>query len=466
MEQANPNPDSAPDPARDPINWEAFYRNYRKPGYVAGFEIVNKLGGGVFGMVFKARKESIGKDYAIKFLKVDDEVVRDAVVRELDSVRFFAQIDHPNLVSIEDKGEVDGIPFIVMSYAGQETLRTRLNHGGMSRDEALRVFVQAARGVEALHSHSLVHFDLKPANIFLKGDIARVGDYGLSKLVTESRNSLSFGRGTPYYMAPEMLQRRGDVRSDVYSLGIILYECLTGDVPFRGDSEWEVLRKHEHEAPVFPADMPAREKAVILRCLEKDADARYQSVGDLLRDLQAPVALGESLILPPLTRPASADRGGAAPVGGSTAPPPAPSPAEGTAGTPAGSPAGTPAGSPAGSPVLARVSADPEPRRASPLVQDPLRDPRHSPYGLPWQEPEGRRGVLGFVVHVVFKLFELVIVLVLLPVRLLSLFAGRGVLWLLAAPFRLLGFGARVAGYAVVGLVLLLALIGVLTLVA
>ncbi|MFY7950110.1 MAG: serine/threonine protein kinase, partial [Gemmatimonas sp.] len=211
------------------VDWEAFYRSYRKPGYLPGFEIVNKLGGGMFGLVFKARKESIGKDYAIKFLKVDDDTVRDAVMREIDNVSFFAQIDHPNLVSIEDKGTVDGIPYLVMSYAGEDTLQKRLASGGMTREQALDVFVQAARGVQALHDHSLVHFDLKPANIFLKGDVARVGDYGLSKLVTASRNSLSFGRGTPYYMAPEMLQRRGDARSDIYSLGILLYECLYGD---------------------------------------------------------------------------------------------------------------------------------------------------------------------------------------------------------------------------------------------
>ena len=102
-----------PGPAR--VDWESFYRSYRKPGYVPGFEIVNKLGGGMFGLVFKARKESIGKDYAIKFLKVDDDSVRDAVMREIDNVGFFAQIDHPNLVSIEDRGVVDGIPFLVPS---------------------------------------------------------------------------------------------------------------------------------------------------------------------------------------------------------------------------------------------------------------------------------------------------------------------------------------------------------------
>src|SRR5688572_25139744 len=117
------------------VDWESFYRSYRKPGYLPGFEIVNKLGGGMFGLVFKARKESIGKDYAIKFLKVDDDTVRDAVARELETVRFFAQIDHPNLVSIEDKGTIDGIPYLVMSYAGDDTLQKRLQHGAMTREE-------------------------------------------------------------------------------------------------------------------------------------------------------------------------------------------------------------------------------------------------------------------------------------------------------------------------------------------
>ena len=279
------------------VDWESFYRDYRKPGYLPGFEIVNKLGGGMFGLVFKARKESIGKDYAVKFLKVDEETVRDAVMREIDNVGYFAQIDHPNLVSIEDKGVVNGIPYLVMSYAGEETLQKRLTSKEMDREAALHIFVQAARGVQALHAHSLVHFDLKPANIFLKGDVARVGDYGLSKLVSASRNSLSFGRGTPYYMAPEMLQRRGDARSDVYSLGVILYESLYGDVPFRGDSEWEVLRKHERDEVVFPPGALPQDREVIERCLQKDPDARFQSAAELLRAMSAPVGLGESMMM-------------------------------------------------------------------------------------------------------------------------------------------------------------------------
>jgi serine/threonine protein kinase len=437
-------PNKLPDAESEPfgrIDWEAFYRDYRKPGYVSGFEIVNKLGGGMFGLVFKARKESIGKDYAIKFLKVDDESVRDAVARELDSVRYFAQLDHPNLVSIEDMGEVDGIPYLVMSYAGQETLRKRLEQGRMSRDEALRIFVQAARGVQALHERSLVHFDIKPANIFLKGDIARVGDFGLSKLVTESRNSLSFGRGTPYYMAPEMLQRRGDVRSDVYSLGVLMFECLCGDVPFKGDSEWEVLRKHEHEAPEYPEHVSNEDRRILGRCLQKDPNARYQSVADLLRDMQAPVALGESLLFANSHPATSGSHLSAQPLPPSIA---------------------FPAGAGA-----QRQDADAGLRR--PALGDSIgvdgRNPADSPYGLPWGEADGRGGILALFVRVFFRLLDVVVMALLLPVQVISAVAGRGAVWLLRLPFKVLGFAAQLVGYAVVAALVLLVLVVILAVV-
>ena len=117
-------------------------------------------------------------------------------------------------------------------------------------------------------------------------------------------------------MAPEMLQRRGDHRSDIYSLGVMLFECLTGDVPFRGDSEWEVLRKHETEPPAFPPHLGEVERRVLSRCLAKDPVDRYESAAELLHDLQAPAALGESMVLPrhrsapaPAARPEGAVRG-------------------------------------------------------------------------------------------------------------------------------------------------------------
>ncbi len=410
---------SEPAPATPPrVDWEAFYRSYRKPGYLPGFEIVNKLGGGMFGLVFKARKESIGKDYAVKFLKVDDDTVRDAVMREIDNVSFFAQIDHPNLVSIEDKGTVDGIPYLVMSHAGEDTLQKRMQSGQLSRDEALRIFVQAARGVQALHDHSLVHFDLKPANIFLKGDVARVGDYGLSKLVSASRNSLSFGRGTPYYMAPEMLQRRGDQKSDIYSLGVILYECLYGDVPFRGDSEWEVLKKHETAAPTFPPHAEAGDRAVILRCMQKRPEDRFTSVTELLHALQAPAALGESLLFS-TKRPAPVAR-----------------------------------------PAATAARAEPPPLGRSQATGQQAAD---GPPGMPWRENEPR-GALRVVVGGIFMLLEACIWLVLLPVRTISVFAGRGLMWALKLPFRILALVAQLMALLVAMAALLLVVVAVLNL--
>ena len=414
-------PDIDPDDSNPvQVDWEGFYRNYRKPGYLTGFEIVNKLGGGMFGLVFKARKESIGKDYAVKFLKVDDDNVRDAVMREIDNVSFFAQIDHPNLVSIEDKGTIDGIPYLVMSYAGDETLQKRLQQGDMTREDALHIFVQAARGVQALHNHSLVHFDLKPANIFLKGDVARVGDYGLSKLVSASRNSLSFGRGTPYYMAPEMLQRRGDARSDVYSLGILLYECLYGDVPFRGDSEWEVLRKHENAQPEFPAGARAGDREVILRCLKKDPDHRFQTAAELLRAMQAPVAVGESLLLP-----RGGERGPQGPPQTAAKAPPVPPP------------------------VLPPPLPPPLPPRGdrSPALDQTVAEPVT---GMPFQQDISANGAVAVLVRAIFVVIDAIVGLIIILIRGVSAFVGGGFMWVVHLPMRIFGMFARIIGVLVV----------------
>jgi hypothetical protein len=290
----------------------------------------------------------------------------------------------------------------------------------------MRIFVQAARGVQALHERSLVHFDIKPANIFLKGDIARVGDFGLSKLVTESRNSLSFGRGTPYYMAPEMLQRRGDSKSDVYSLGVVLYECLCGRVPFSGDSEWEVLQKHEKERPQFPDSIADADRRVVERCMQKDPAMRFASVADLLRELDAPVSLGESVLWPRAARPAPMADAEARPVLGATIAPPLHNPALGD-----------------------ELGAN-------------GRDPADSPYGMSWRGGDDARGVLAWFVRGFLSLSELITWLVLVPVKLLSGAAGRGALWVLKLPFRIIGFAAQLIGYLVVAALVLLVLVAIL----
>jgi serine/threonine-protein kinase len=290
------------------IDWEEFYASFRKPGFVAGYEIQNRLGGGAFGEVYKARKLSIGKPYAIKFLKLDDQTSREAIERELDQVRHFAQIDHPNLVTIEDMGVVLGVPYLIMGYAGEDTLARRIKREPLEPERALAYFVQCARGVLALHDRRLVHFDLKPSNVFLKGEVARVGDYGLAKLMTDGRSTLSFGRGTPHYMAPEMLRNRADHRADVYSLGVILYESIAGSLPFDADPAAGFIVREEDLPPSFPAHFPIGLRPAVERCLRLDPAQRFDDVNELLAALSQTGRQGDSIALPKELIEASAPR--------------------------------------------------------------------------------------------------------------------------------------------------------------
>lgn len=277
------------------MDWEAFYNRFREPNFVPGYEIQNRLGGGAFGEVYKARKHSIGKAYAIKFLKIDDDAQRDAVERELETVRHFAVIDHPNLVTIEDLGSVMGVPYLIMGYAGEDTLARRLKQGELDPREALSYFVQTCRGVLALHDRRLVHFDLKPSNVFLKGDVARVGDYGLSKMMADGHSTLSFGRGTPHYMAPEMLRNRADHRADVYSLGVILFESLARQLPYPTSVPGTISVRENDDPPLFPPEFPAAARRVVERCLRLAPADRYADVGELLADLGQTARPGDSV---------------------------------------------------------------------------------------------------------------------------------------------------------------------------
>ncbi len=281
------------------MDWEVFYARFREPDFVPGYEIHNRLGGGAFGEVYKARKASIGKSYAIKFLKIDGDDQRDAAMRELEQVRHFAVLDHPNLVSIEDMGEAAGVPYLIMGYAGEDTLARRLKQGALDEASTLLYFVQVCRGVLALHDRRLVHFDLKPSNVFLKGDVARVGDYGLSKMMTDGRSTLSFGRGTPQYMAPEMLKNRADHRADLYSLGVMLYECLTARIPYEAPIPGAFHVREDDRPPPFPPNFPARLKPIVIGCLRLKPEDRYASVADVLTALGHTARIGDSARIPP-----------------------------------------------------------------------------------------------------------------------------------------------------------------------
>jgi len=182
-----------------------------------------------------------------------------------------------------------------MGYAGEDTLARRLKQSLIESEKALSYFVQACRGVVALHDRRLVHFDLKPSNVFLKGDVARVGDYGLSKMMADGRSTLSFGRGTPQYMAPEMLKNRADHRADIYSLGVILYECFARKLPFESVVPGTLAIRENDDPPVFPASFPAGLRPVVERCLRLYPDDRYADVGELLSDMDQTARPGDSV---------------------------------------------------------------------------------------------------------------------------------------------------------------------------
>ena len=280
------------------VDWEQFYAHFRQPDFLAGYEIGHRLGSGAFGEVYEATKLSIGKRYAVKFLKVGGEAESRVVEREIAQAKLFASLDHPNLVAIEDVGLVQGVPYVIMGHAGEDTLARRLERGPLPLDQAFRIFVQVCRGVLALHDRNLAHFDLKPSNVFLRGETARVGDYGLSKLLSDGRNTLSFGRGTPRYMAPEMLSGRADHRADVFSLGVLLFEALTGELPFETDSALGLLQPEPEPLPRFPPDFPVALRGPVERCLRRDPEQRYPSVAALLDELGQAARRNESIALP------------------------------------------------------------------------------------------------------------------------------------------------------------------------
>ena len=293
------------------VDWDAFYAALHERDFLPGYDVQDHLGGGAFGEVYRATKRSIGKPYAIKFLRLP-EGSADAE-QELEPVRLFASIDHPHLVTIEDMGVVRGVPYVLMGYAGEDTLARRIARGELEPEHAVRFFVQACRGVLALHDRRLAHFDLKPSNVFLRGEVARVGDYGLAKLLgdggrasgpaTGSRAGTGGTGGTPRYMAPEMFDGRPDHRADVYSLGLILYESLLARLPFDDepplvgsptDAARELRRRLERPLP-FPDAFPEPLRAVTARCLRSDPQERYHSLHELLEELGQTARQGDSI---------------------------------------------------------------------------------------------------------------------------------------------------------------------------
>src|SRR5262245_54594414 len=247
---------------------------------VKGYTIQRGLGRGGFGEVYQAVSDG-GKEVALKLVQRNLNV-------ELRGVGHCLNLKHPNLVALYDvKGADSGDTWIVMEYVAGGTLDQVIarNRQGMPLEEAIFWLRGLCAGVGYLHERGIVHRDLKPGNLFLENGLVKLGDYGLSKFISASRRSgQTESVGTVHYMAPEVSMGRYNRELDLYAIGIILYEMLTGRVPFEGESPGEILMKHLTAQPDL-TPLPEAFRPVIAKLLDKDPLKRYPSVEALLADL-------------------------------------------------------------------------------------------------------------------------------------------------------------------------------------
>ena len=256
------------------------------------YEIVSKIGAGGMSDVYKAKDHILGRFVAIKVLRNEFSEDRSFVAKFRTEAQSAAGLEHPNIVNIYDVGSEEGLYYIVMEYVEGITLKTYIEKKGqLSFKESVSIAIQVARGIEAAHNKQITHRDIKPQNIIISTEgKVKVTDFGIARAA--SSNTISSDvMGSVHYSSPEQA-RNGfvDGRSDIYSLGIVMYEMVTGRVPFDGDTTVAVAIQHLQEEMVPPSNyapnLPISMEKIILKCTQKNPDRRYQTIEELLNDLR------------------------------------------------------------------------------------------------------------------------------------------------------------------------------------
>ena len=256
------------------------------------YEILGKVGSGGMSDVYKAKCHKLNRFVAIKVLKQEYSEDKNFVAKFRVEAQSAAGLSHPNIVSIYDVGEDGGLHYIVMELVEGITLKNYIEKKGrLEVKEAVSIAIQVAQGIQTAHSHHIIHRDIKPQNIIIsKEGKVKVTDFGIAR-VSSAQTINSNAMGSVHYISPE--QARGnysDERSDIYSLGISLYEMITGQVPFDGDTTVSVALQHiQSEIPSpkeIAEDLPISVEKIIYKCTQKKPERRYAKAGELIADLK------------------------------------------------------------------------------------------------------------------------------------------------------------------------------------
>ncbi|HEU5200264.1 MAG TPA: protein kinase, partial [Ktedonobacterales bacterium] len=270
---------------------------------LGAYELIERIGGGGMADVYRAKQTTaFDREVAVKVIRSgfsEDQMFRERFLREAQAI---AKLSHPNILPLIEFGQEGDTLYLVMPYAPGGTLRdliTRVN-GPLSLNDTVEIFTQLCDAVQYAHEQGIVHRDIKPQNVLIqRGKHLLLADFGIARDASDTKLTMTgAGVGTVEYMAPEQAMGRSDARSDLYSLGLVLYQMLTGRVPFGGGTPFEIMMKQANE-PLTPARslnpaLPREIDGILDMALAKDPNKRFQSAASLLRAVKNPQQMGRT----------------------------------------------------------------------------------------------------------------------------------------------------------------------------